>query len=593
MKKIFTLFVTVLTLAQSVSAGLVTPERAARSARGLLGVRSVSVQENTSALRAAGRDGGEEPEYYIFNAPEGGWAIIAAEDRVNPVIAYSPKGKFDSSDLPENLIWWMNGVAEYIDIVRGSDMEAPASVKAAWESLPVGAPESEKKELVTAKWTQGDPFNSMCPVVNGETSRSITGCVATAMAIIMQYNRWPLHGTGVIGGYTTSYTVTYIPPYSIDDHYYDWDLLSGEDVVNGSISKWTPEQKTEVAKLSYDCAVAVEMEFSSQGSGAAPEQVAGAMKNNMSYSESVTHLSRSSYTLDKWFAIIKNEIDQDRVVFYSGSGDGGGHAFVCDGYDTDGQKVHINWGWGNFDVNGFYTLDLTLPAIYQFEFPDYQSAVIGIAPDTTQVSVDEKAGLSCEYVNGFYGIEPLVPADMVQGAEVNFYLGWFVNHENRDVTREFKVCLMDKDGNIRQDGWHLTMKFPAANGYLYSDKTEKDILTVNPELTDYFKVYLKDYYDNWVPMVGNYDLFPDVDGLVCGVTQDPLIIVPDDCEAGQDVKLSLSLGYSTVKAVKWNVNGEDIEGDVVKFVSGMNEIRADVEYMDDSSGFICRTLMLE
>ncbi len=593
MKKILSLLIAALALTQSVRAELVTPERAAQSARGFLGMAGNPVRENIAPRRTAGRNGqADMPQYYIFNNPDGGWIIIAGDDRVNPVIGYSIEGSFSSTDMPDNLKWWMDGVAEYVDIVRNSDIVASASVKAAWAQITSGAPESDKKELITAKWDQNEPYNSMCPIVTGDNQRSVTGCVATAMSIIMQYNKWPAHGKGVIGGYTSSIG-TYIPAFSIDEHYYDWDLMSDENMIQGNTSYMTSDQKYQVARLMYDCGVATEMSFRYSGSGTQTGLVPAVLKNNMSYSQSVSYITRSSYTLDSWFSILRNEIDNDRVVYYSGLDENGGHAFVCDGYDTGGSMVHINWGWGNNNANGYYTLDLIVPNRYGgYRFSDNQAAIIGIAPDTANVILDTKSAISCIAYNGFYGIEPITPTDMRSGAEVEFYIGWFVNEVDRDVTREFKVCLMDKDGNVRQEGWHTSIEFPASNGYFYANQTDKDVLLVDPALTDYFKLFYTDDDGEWIPMVGNHDILPDVEGIVCGVTPDPVIIVPENCVAGKN-RMSLTLGFSHVISVKWSVNGTEFDGDEVTLVSGRNDIRADVEYIDGSSGFIVRTVFVE
>ena len=137
------------------------------------------------------------------------------------------------------------------------------------------------------------------------------------------------------------------------------------------------------------------------------------------------------------------------------------------------------------------------------------------------------------------------------------------------------------------------MDFPASNGYFYSDETEKTTLTVSPELTDIFRLYYKDDQGEWQPMQGNLDILPDVDGIICGVVQDPLIIVPDDCGADQVIKLNHTLGFTHVKSVKWSVNGKELENDEWKLINGKNRIRADVEYLDGSKGSLYRTIQLE
>lgn len=595
MRKLVFVCAFVLAVALSARAEHVRPETAAQYAREMLGMKEIPVPENAGSSRAAGRDGSVSgPEYYVFNNPEGGWAVIAAYDCVMPVIAYSDQGSFSVSDMPDNVSWWMEGVAKTITDIRDSGMEVPASVRNAWSSLSsLSAPQTtEKKVMETAQWYQGEPYNNYCPVVNGENQRSKTGCVATAMAIICRYNRWPAHGKGVIGGYTTESYKTYIPPYSIDAHYYDWDSMPLTDGGKRE-SGWTVRNKDEVAQLMHDCGVMVGMDYTFQiGSAAYNNDVADAFRTNLSYSDAAALIKRSAYSLDEWFRIIKGEIDAQRVVFYCGAGSDGGHAFVCDGYDTDGTKLHFNWGWGGI-YNGFYypLPELTLPN--GWSFPEYQNAIIGLVADTATVEYAIKPRLACIELNGFMGMEPVAPADMTAGQEISFKIGYLLNYEPYDVNCSFKVCLMDRAGAVRQEGWTASILIPAANGYSYDLETEGTVLSVTPGLTDYFKLFIMESDGTWAPMAGDRDVLPDVEDICCGVTPDPVIIVPDDCHAGQEINPELSLGYKRVTEVKWNLNGTELGASDAELLNGRNVIRADVKYLDGSTGSIFRTLTVE
>ena len=581
MRRILTLAM-MLVWAVAVRAEFVRPDVAARYARDVLGMKQTPAAQN----RAASRDAQSDPQYYIFNNPDGGWVIIAADDRVNPVIGYSNEGSFPTAGMPDNLKWWMDGVAATIDAVREEGDKVTARPE--WRSPKAGAPDAQKVELTTARWDQREPFNNLCPIVTGENVRSVTGCVATSMAIIMRYHRWPAKGKGVIGGYTTETANTYIPAYSIDDHEYIWNYMP----MNNSIgADWSAEQKHQVAQLMHDCGVSAQMDYSSESSGTASGNMLKAMQENMSYSEASALISRASYNLDEWYSLIKSEIDAGRVVYYAGEGDGGGHAFVCDGYDTDGSKLKINWGWGG-TYNGFYTLDLAISAA-NLGFARSQEAIIGLAPDTANVELDGVIPLVCLDEQGFYGISPVERVNITNGSDLKFSVGWLCNNSTKDINAEFKICLEDKDGNLRQEGWTLRKVIPAWNGYMYVEETISGRLAVTPDLTDRFKLYMKDAAGKWVPMRGNHDILPDRDGIMCGVTYDPLIIVPDGCSAGQEIELSLTLGITPVTSVKWSVNGVELTGNRVVLTKGDNVIRADVEYLDSSTGYICRTLTVE
>ena len=183
--------------------------------------------------------------------------------------------------------------------------------------------------------------------------------------------------------------------------------------------------------------------------------------------------------------------------------------------------------------------------------------------------------------------------DLVSGSEIKFLVGWVSNYSTRDMNAEFRVRLEDKDGKVRQDGWNLSLKIPGLDGYMYNEYTAVGRLMVNPNLTDRFRLYMKDDAGKWIPVRGNHDILPDVDGVMCGVTQDPLIIVPDDCAAGQEIELTLTMGFQPLKTVRWSVNGDLLNDNKVVLKPGDNVIRAQVEYLDQSTGYICRTLTVE
>lgn len=577
-------------LSQTAVAEVVKPDAAARYAASLMGVNSLSVSENNISRAPGHRGVAADPEYYVFNNPEGGWIIISAEDRVSPVIGYSNTGSFDISNLPSNIKWWMDGVAECIDMVREQDLEAPASVRRSWQALSTNrTPTSTKKVLQTANWNQEEPYTLYCPYINGENVRAVAGCVATAMSIVMRYYQWPERGRGQIGGYTTVQYPTYISAYPIDNHVYNWADMPLTDAAKKE-SAWTDAQLHEVAQLMHDCGVMVEMDYSIDGSSASDKNAAGAMKEHMSYAESATFLSRSLYSLDEWFTLIRNEIDNDRVVMYSGNGDGGGHAFVCDGYDTEGSKLHINWGWGG-SGNGYFTLDLTIRE--DDGFPEHQGAIVGIVPDTVTINAEDTEPLFLMCNNGFAGMQPYEWADMKKGSEMSFIFAWLFSSGSYEGDAEFKVCLMDKDGMVKQEGWIEKREIDKYDSYMRFVQTGKTALEVTPELTDYFQLFYKIEGGSWRPVKGNYDVLPGIDGVFCGVTPNPIIIVPDNCTAGQKIKPVLTKSHKQFVTVSWKHNRKQIEGSEITLTEGANEIRADVECLDGTEFSIVRTVTIK
>ena len=593
--KRFVLLYIAMALALSVKAEYVSPDAAAGYAQIVLGMNKPPLIDNSSAQRALGRNNHTpDPGYYVFNNPDGGWAIISADDRVNPVIGYSESGSFNLSDMPDNLKQWLNDMEEAIDDVRSLNIEPTASVKNAWESpqLLLGSPGTKRKVLSTALWSQSSPYNDLCPIATGESKRSVAGCVATAMAIICQYNKWPEHGKGFIGDYTTDSRKTYIPGYSIDNHYYNWSLM---DTTDASESGWTTEQKHEVAKLTYDCGVMARMDYTSTGSSAADVDMLNGFRNHLSYPYAVM-IKRSSYTLSEWYSIICREIDEGRVTMYGGKNSTSGHAFVCDGYEIDGTgfKLHFNWGNGG-NYNGFFYDIRDMIVTESLSFPNNHTAIIGLAPDNAQIAELEKPQLEWLLHDGFYGMTPSGQTDMTVGSSVSFELGHIYNNELSDFTAEFKVCLTDKLGTVRQEGWYSTVIVPARvfdpNKMIFT--TSQTVLEVTPDITDRFVLYMKADDGTWNPINGNKEIFPDVDGIYCGVTPMPLIMIEGDCEVGKEVTLSLTPGYTIVKSVKWIVNGVTLDGNSVKLVAGKNDITAVLVLINGFRNILMRTLDLK
>ncbi len=570
-----------------VKAEFVRPDVAARYAQKAMGMSVQPQADDATALRAASRDGKEAlPRFYVFNNPDGGWMIISADDRISPVLAYSDNGQFCATDMPDNLEWWIDGVERSVDDIRNSDLKASAQVVAAWRSQPVMDGVTGRKVLETANWDQEDPYNRLCPVAKGENERSLVGCVAVAEAIIMRYNKWPANGKGVIGGYTTS-GGTYIPAYSIENHTYNWDDMPLSDCPT-HLSDWTEDQLNQVAQLLHDCGVMSIMDYSAEFSGAYVIYAKNGMVKNMSYSsESIRLLYKCNYDADKWFALMKKEIDEDRAILYGGESQKGGHAFVCDGYDDTG-KLHFNWGWGGRD-NGFFAVDLgDYPLL---EYNQYQDAMIGICPNNVHIEQTEHEQFYLRpNWTGRYGLRPNTDdKGLTVGTRFAFTVGEFVPSSADEIKYELKVCLFDKDGNIKQEGWNLKADVDPSTGDL---TTQYDVLTATPELGDEFVLCLKQPDGSWTKVRGSREVVPDQEYVNCGVIYNPVILLPDDYGVGQTVDLKLSLCLRPIKSVRWSVNGQTSDGHL-QLESGKTRIRADVTYVDGSTGYILRTVDLE
>lgn len=381
-----------------------------------------------SAYTAVGSDG--KNAFYTFNIGNGdGFIIVSADDRAYQILGYSDTGSFEYDKLSTDMKNWLEGYSDQICYIRKSN----STVK---------APETEAGKKAVApllgkiQWSQDSPYNDMCPAYDLKT-RCATGCVATAMAQVMYYNRWPEKGQGsntykpsILGG--TAITVDF------GNTTYRWnDMLP---VYNDESSKASREA---VAELMYHCGVATNMEYSSS-SGATSEAVPVALFKYFNYDKGIAYRTRVNYSNAEWENIIYNELDNARPIVALGRSSSGGHCFVFDGYDENGL-VHVNWGWAGMS-NGYFRTTALNPAIqgiggsdggYNFD----QFIVTGIQPPTDGTDVDVE----------LVSTEGLVPAKETinNGENVNIRLcGMLTNVGWQNVSVEFGLMLTDADGNL-------------------------------------------------------------------------------------------------------------------------------------------------
>ena len=324
----------------------------------------------------------------VFNA-ENGFVMVAADDCVKPILAYSTDFPFHTEDMPENVLSWLQMLNDGIQYAIDMKLEATDEIRREWDLLSRGMmPEpksrTEVKPLVKTHWNQSAPYNNLCP------DGSVTGCVATAMAQIMKYWEWPMKGEG-----SHSYEHETYGMISLDfSHtYYDWDNMVDR------VSTTSPEsQQSAVATLMYHCGVSVDMNYSPTGSSAYSDMVITALGSYFDYDASgIQGLWAFNYDEESWKSIIKKEIGDGCPVYYSGRGDSGGHAFVCDGYDAN-DYLHINWGWGGY-CDGYYVYGALNPGTGGIgsgngSYNELNFIITGIHPNTPSVSAPDNLSAS-------------------------------------------------------------------------------------------------------------------------------------------------------------------------------------------------------
>lgn len=531
----------------------------------------------------------EAPAYHIFNYPDGGWVIIAGDDCLSPVLGYSRTGSFQGGNLPDNIQYWMDGIGEVVDYVRANNMKPTTDVIRLWKFMEYGtkAETGEEKILKTAPWAQERPFNDKCPIVDGESARSVTGCVATAMAILLRYHEYPEHGTGTIGGYTTETSKTNIPQYSIEDHYYNWSEMPLTPYGNGG--SWSVNQGNEVAQLLHDLGVAVKMDYSSAGSGANSAMVPYVLSTYFGYSKAMKHISRGTVTKEEWFSMIRQEIKNGNPIPYAGHDTrNGGHHFICDGYNTDGNMIHINWGWGGSN-NGFYTLDLNVPG--QFKFSSLQAATFGAIPDPEGKGVEPEPTVFVRYLDNYpeyYGMVHATPDGIRKGAQIQFILGPIQSYSFNGFQTNIKVSLMDKDGNHKVDVGGPSQMDLQPDMLYFADGLQGTI-PVEPDLTDYFEPFYQKVDGSWAPIPYDMDVFGE-SSVKCGVTFQPFIMIPEDIRPGDQLELKLSYASTPVRNITWYLGDERITESTVTVPTESMALKAVLIYHDNTKGTVMATI---
>lgn len=340
----------VLLSSMTASAEGISREEARQKAQAFLTERGTRQQlvplvDGQRQSRQRRARGGAQSEYYVFNiGTREGFVIMSGDDRTEPVLGYCDEGSFDYDSLPPAMQELLDHYTQQIAILQADPLiKAPA--------VPT---HPKVEQLLTCRWNQGSPYNNFCPADN-TNRRSVTGCVATAMAQILYYHREKMvtETQADIPGYTTWTQKFYVNGIATGAPL-DWVNMQDNGGSSGV-------QTTAVAQLMLYCGVSVQMDYTSSSSGAQIGEVPKAMVNYFGMSPTARHVWKDEMSDSEWDALVYNDLAAGRPVYMGGyTGDYSvGHAFVCDGYDGN-RRYHINWGWGG-NSDGYYLLTNLTP----------------------------------------------------------------------------------------------------------------------------------------------------------------------------------------------------------------------------------------
>lgn len=404
--------------------------------------------------------------YYVFNNDAGGFVIIAGDDAVTPVLGYTSTGAFDAENLPDGLKDLLKSYERQIAALGKSYTANTTSTRAEFTG---------EKLLNTAKWNQGAPFNKYTP------NNYVTGCVATAGAIVMKHHGYPAKGTG-----SHSYTWNGKTLTANFELGYDWANMPAQ--YNGNDAAFDG-----VARLMADLGVAVEMQYNKDGSGAYIGNLVTALQKYYGYSKLSHLMAIEDVGAEAWNGRLRDEIDANRPVLYAASdpNTGGGHAFVIDGYKD--ESFSVNWGWGGY-CDGFYQIGALNPESNgKPEGDKYnvsQSAVFGMEPSD---GTEKISSLGFRKVTGLLQSMNMNITDVKKGQNGVIFSVPIGNTGDHPYTGEVAVALMNAKGEKREivTSRPLTVVNLAAGAY-YPSLSFSFESTVDAEPGDYLAIVAKE-----------------------------------------------------------------------------------------------------
>jgi hypothetical protein len=320
------------------------------------------------------------PLFYIFNVTGNlGFVIVSADNDAIPILGYSNEGNFTGINMPDALVKLFDKYQQEIKYIKRNNLKADKKITGLWKennnsSYVANLSTNSVGALLQTRWNQGTYYNDLCPYDDTYKDRSVTGCVATAMAQIMKFWNWPLQGSGFHSYNHSTYGTLSA---NFGSTTYNWpDMPIIVKSTNNSI-----------ARLMYDAGVSVDMDYGPEATGGSAAYVISnaspitacaefALKTYFGYDSTLRGYVRTRFPDSTWILMLKHELDSSRPIIYTGFGQGG-HAFVCDGYDNS-NNFHFNWGWDGM-YNGFFNINSLNPGSVG-TFNNGQQALMGIKP---------------------------------------------------------------------------------------------------------------------------------------------------------------------------------------------------------------------
>lgn len=426
---------------------------------------------STASLSTLGND-----SYYVFNNDAGGFVIIAGDDAVAPVLGYTSTGAFDANNLPEGLKDLLKSYEQQIAALGKNYKANATSTRAEFTG---------EKLLNTAKWNQGAPFNKYTP------NNYVTGCVATAGAIVMKHHGYPAKGVG-----SHSYTWNGQNLTASFEHDYDWANMPAK------YTDGNDEAFDGVARLMSDLGVAVNMQYANGGSASALEDLVTALKKYFGYSKYARLLTMKDLGAEVWNGRLRAEIDANRPILYSAADSNvGGHSFVIDGYKD--ESFSVNWGWGGY-CDGFYRIGALNPEVdgtpQGDQYNSSQAAVFALQPSDGK---EVLSNLRFIKVDGYLETMNMNVTDVKAGKNLTLYLLPLQSYGENSYTGKIAIALKNAKGEIREVFAETGIK-ELEHGYYIDQYLLGGACTVDAQEGDYLAIVSKEEgTDEYLEILGS------------------------------------------------------------------------------------------
>jgi len=427
----------------------VTPNAAKNLATNFYRIQNGSAPQQVTLVKTETYN--ETPVYYIFQVNNAdGFVIVSADDQAYPILGYALNGVFITDNMAPQVAGWLEKYKNEITFIINNDSPTTQEIVDTWfkyqsEETPAIVARSSVGPLVDLGWDQAPFYNALCPFNTQYNERTVTGCVATAMAMIMKYWNYPAQGSGFHSYDTQNYGTISA---NFGTTTYNWAAMPTSLNSNNNA----------VAQLMADLGVSVEMNYGVGQTGGSGAYVASAASPILHCSEyayktyfgydptSVSGVLRSDYSDQQWINLLKAELDASRPMQYAGIGDGGGHTWVCDGYDNN-NFFHMNWGWSNQN-DGFFNVDALNPQSLgtgggSGGFNGDQHVVKGIKP----IGGNNPPPPASLTVSSFITISPSTNLDFGSSFDVITQIS---NNGNTSLTADFAAVMLTGEGYVVQ-----------------------------------------------------------------------------------------------------------------------------------------------